>query len=171
MATKKSFWAFVSGLDEAVLLKQGEELELKTIYPPEPTIAKKEEKEIFKSKKDRETVDEDWLSEEAFGQLSIDLYEEESCLVIESTIAGVKPEDIDITVEPDLITIRGERKKTSKVPVKNYFYQECFWGKFSRTLVLPSPVEPEGVRAEIKNGVLKIVLPKAAETATVLKPK
>lgn len=158
MTIKKSFWSYLSGLDEETLLKNGEEVELKI-------------EEKLKKKETAETIDEDWLKEESHGQLSIDLYEDEMNLVIESTIAGVKAEDIDITVEPDLITIRGERKKTHDVPAKNYFYQECFWGKFSRTLVLPFPIEPEKVRAEIKNGILKIVLPKKAESSTVLKPK
>lgn len=172
MTGNKSFWVFLSALDETTLIKQGEELELKTTYPVEErTIEKKERKPSKFKKEQAETIDEAWFAEGAHGQLSIDLYEEEGCLIIESTIAGVGPEDIDITVEPDLITIRGERKRIGKVPVKNYFYQECFWGKFSRTLVLPSPVEPDGARAEIKNGILKIVLPKTTEVATVLKPK
>ena len=97
-----------------------------------------------------------------------DIYEKEDNLIILSTIAGIKPEDIDITVEPDLIIIRGERKK--QIPKDSICHiQECFWGKFSRTLVLPSPVKPDKVEADLKNGVLTIILPKAGELSRGVK--
>jgi len=172
MSLQKSFWTILTGLDEEILLKTGEEVELKVLEEEKPKKEKKD-KELFKSKDDSlGRFDENWLAEESHGQLALDLYEQGENLIIESTIAGVKPENIDITVEQDLITIRGERKREETVSIKNYFYQECFWGKFSRTLVLPSPVDPERVRAEIKNGILKIVLPKSSEErAASLKPK
>lgn len=105
---------------------------------------------------------EEWLAESASGQLIVDIYEKEDKLIIFSTIAGLKSEDIDVTVEPDLIIIRGERKKQAP-PDSICHRQECFWGKFSRTLVLPCPVKPDKVDASLKNGVLKIVLPKAED--------
>ncbi len=171
MTAKKSFWAFLSGLNEEVLLKSGEEVELKIFYLQEEKTKKKKEKGGRVGLEKVGVIDETWLTEEVHGQLSVDLYEQEGYYIIESTIAGVGPEDIDITVEQDLITIRGQRRKEVKIPKKNYFYQECFWGKFFRTLVLPGPVEPDKVKAEIKNGILRIVLPKAQEVTISLRPK
>ena len=118
------------------------------------------EKEIKTSKKKRKVekhpgklAEEEWLAGRAEGQLVVDIYEREDCLVIISTIGGVKPSDIDITVEPDLIVIRGERKKPVSSELHCYM-RECFWGKFSRTLVLPCPVKPDKAKAELKNGIL-----------------
>ncbi len=124
--------------------------------------AKKEVKRV-------ETNDQWFPDEEITGQLSIDLYDAGDSLIIESTVAGVQPEDIDISVEPDLITIRGKRKKEHEVAKKDYFYQECFWGSFARTVVLPTTVQPDGVKANIKNGILIVVLPKAEEKIANIK--
>ncbi|OQX70918.1 hypothetical protein B6D52_03095 [Candidatus Parcubacteria bacterium 4484_255] len=104
------------------------------------------------------------MPEESQGQLSVDIYEESDCLIIESMIAGVQAKDIDIITEPDLIVIRGSRSRVGEGNKEiNYYCQECFWGKFSRTLILPCPIKPSKVRANFKNGILKIILPKAEE--------
>jgi len=126
---------------------------------------------VKKEVKQMETDDQWFPDEEITGQLSIDLYDAGDSLVIESTVAGVQPEDIDISVEPDLITIRGKRKKEHEVAKKNYFYQECFWGSFARTVVLPTTVQPDGVKANIKNGILIVILPKAEEKIANVKVK
>ena len=113
--------------------------------------------------KKEEVGQEEWMSDTSQGQLVVDIYEKDEALIIESTIAGVKAQDIDITIEPDLIVIRGERKKSKRVENRRYYYQECFWGKFSRTLVLPFPIKPDQVKANFRNGMLIISLPKAEE--------
>ncbi len=173
MATNKSFWAIFSGLDEETLLKTGEEVKLKVVLPEEQPVprGKKKRKLVDSRENSRQVLDDSWLAKETHGQLSIDLYEQGENFVIMSTIAGVKQEDIEIIVEQDLITIRGQRRKEEDVSSEDYFYQECFWGKFSRTLVLPKPVESDQVKAEMKNGILRIILPKAAESSIHLKPK
>ena len=125
-----------------------------------PKLVEKKEENETKEEEKTSLPKEEWLAVE--GQLSIDLYEDGDNLIIKSTIAGVKAEDLDITVEPDLITIRGERKKEEE-STKNYFYQECFWGRFSRTLVLPYPIKPEATKASLKNGILTVILPKVIE--------
>ena len=102
---------------------------------------------------------EEWLKEEE-GQLSIDVYQTPQEIVIKSTIAGVKPEDLDVSINDDMATIRGERKKDVEVPDENYFYQECYWGKFSRSVILPQEVDVDKVKAEIQDGILTIKLPK-----------
>jgi len=108
---------------------------------------------------DYEDVYDDELEEE--GQLSVDVYQDKSNIIIKSTIAGVEPEDIDITFDNDMITVRGKRKKDLTVDEGDYFYQECYWGGFSRSIILPVEVQEEKIKATIKNGVLTITLPKA----------
>jgi len=108
------------------------------------------------------SIDEQWLNDSCEeGQLAIDVYQTEKAIVVKSTIAGVKPEDIDISINNDLLTIRGVRKVTDEVANENYFYQECYWGGFSRSIILPVEVKPDEIEATIENGVLTIKLPKA----------
>ncbi len=163
----KSFWSKISGLDEGVLDKQGEEVEV--FY--EEKKEKKEKKEKIKKSKKSDTRDKeqsekkkperDWLINQAQGQILIDVYESGDFLIIESVMAGISSKDVDITVEPDLVVIRGERQSANDT--RQYYYQECFCGKFSRTLILPCPIRPETVKAELKNGILTIRLPKIKE--------
>lgn len=98
---------------------------------------------------------------DAEGQLTIDVYQTEADIVIKSTIAGVKPEDLDVSINNDMVTIRGERKTEEEVSQDNYYYQECYWGSFSRSVVLPVDIIPEKAEAALKNGILTIRLPKA----------
>lgn len=104
--------------------------------------------------------EEEFLKEDNEGQLAIDVYQTEEAIVIESTVAGVDPDDIDIDISADSITIRGERKKVSEVSEDNYLYQECYWGRFSRSVILPQEVDPDEAVAEFKQGVLRVTLPK-----------
>ncbi len=107
----------------------------------------------------------DWYSDEYEGRLSVDVYQVGDNLVVKSTIAGVKGEDLDITLNNDVITIRGRRSQEDKIETDNYFYQECYWGGFSRSIVLPVEVKPDQAEASLKNGVLTIILPKAKTEA------
>lgn len=143
-----------------------------------PEIDKKPEKEI-KAKETEEIEDEseeDSLSEimdEGEGELAIDFYQTPTNFVIESTIAGVDPENIDVNITPESVTIKGKRDKfSSKSKAGEYLVQECFWGRFSRSIILPQEVDPDKSQATIKNGVLKITLPKAnKEKAKKIKVK
>lgn len=96
------------------------------------------------------------------GQLTIDVYQTDSDVVIKSTIAGVKPEDLDVAINNDMVTIKGERKTEEVIDEENYYYQECYWGSFSRSVVLPVDVLSEKAEASLKNGILTIRLPKAS---------
>ncbi len=108
----------------------------------------------------------DEYSDDAEGQLTIDVYQTETDVVIKSTIAGVKPEDLDVSINNDMVTIKGERKNEEKVSSENYYYQECYWGSFSRSVVLPVEVVADKIEASLKNGILTIRLPKADTTKT-----
>ena len=107
--------------------------------------------------------DESWAGDSE-GQLTIDVYQTDSEIVIKSTIAGVKPEDLDVTINNDMVTIRGDRKNEEVVESENYYYQECYWGTFSRSVILPIEVLADKSEAAMKNGILTIRLPKADTT-------
>ncbi|MEK7625685.1 MAG: Hsp20/alpha crystallin family protein [Patescibacteria group bacterium] len=95
------------------------------------------------------------------GQLSIDVLETESDLVVVATMAGTKPEDIVLHLHNDFLTIRG-RRSSPVAGSSRYFYEECYWGKFSRTIVLPMDVKGDMATSEYKNGVLTIRIPKTS---------
>ena len=97
---------------------------------------------------------------ESEGQLTIDVYQTATEIVIESAIAGVSPDDLDIDVTTDSITIRGERQRNQEVEEEDYFYRECYWGRFSRSVILPEEVDPESAEVTFKNGILNVRLPK-----------
>jgi len=104
--------------------------------------------------------DESVIVSEAEGQLAIDVYQTPDEIIVESTIAGVKGGDIDVDVTSERVTIRGERGKEITVADGDYFYQECFWGSFSRSVILPQEIDPDKAHSTIKNGVLTVHLPK-----------
>lgn len=97
------------------------------------------------------------------GQLSVDVAETDGELIILATMAGTAPDKIELHLNNDLLTIRGERTVPIDVDAE-YFHKECFWGKFSRTIVLPVEVRADAVQAQYKNGVLIIRLPKASNS-------
>ena len=104
--------------------------------------------------------DEDIVAQETEGQLAIDVYQTPDEIVVESTIAGVKGDDIDVDVTSERVTIRGERSREEIVSDGDYYYQECFWGKFSRSVILPQEIDPDKATSSLRNGVLTIQLPK-----------
>ncbi len=123
-----------------------------------------EEKKIIpKAVGPAEPKKEDWLDsqEETEGQLTLDVFQDPDNIVIKSTIAGVRPEDLDISINNDMLTIKGERKREETVKEDDYFYQECYWGAFSRSVILPMEVEADKIEALLKDGVLTIKLPKS----------
>ena len=99
------------------------------------------------------------LGGEPEGQLAIDVYQTENDLVIQSAIAGVKPDTLDISMEKDMINIKGSRQKPFEEN-GDYFSQECFWGPFSREIILPADVDPNRAEATMKDGILTIRIPK-----------
>ncbi len=108
---------------------------------------------------------EDWLNDYE-GQLNIDMFQTKDNVIIKSTIAGVRPEDIDITVANDMLTIKGARKKEDNISQDDYFYQECYWGNFSRSVIIPVDIDSEEIEADLKDGILTVIIPKAAKAKT-----
>jgi len=107
--------------------------------------------------------DEDWMAEDVEGQLAVDVYQTKDNVVIKAPIAGVTPDKIDIEVAEDVVTIRGERVEEKEVDREHYYVQECYWGAFSRSVILPTSTIAEKAAASLKDGVLTITIPKVAQ--------
>jgi HSP20 family protein len=109
----------------------------------------------------------DWSAPTEAGALAVDMYETDDAVVVRSAIPGIKPEDIDITVTGDTLTIKGETKFEEEVKEENYVRREIRYGSFARSLSVPTSVVADKAEAEFENGVLTLTLPKAEE----VKPK
>ncbi len=109
---------------------------------------------------------EDWDNGEPEGKLMVDVYQTSTEIVVESAIAGAKPDNIDISATTDSVTIRGSRQREKDIKGESYIYQECYWGRFARSVILPQEVDPEGATVSFKNGILTIRLPKANRKKT-----
>ncbi len=108
--------------------------------------------------RDIEIKKEKWFEPE--GELAVDVYQTEEEIVVQSPIAGIRPESLDIFVENDVLLIKGNRQKPDEIGQRDYFYQECYWGPFSRQIILSKETDPDRITAEMKEGVLIIRIPK-----------
>ena len=106
------------------------------------------------------------------GELSVDVYQTASEIIIEAMVAGVKPEDLHLSITRDMVTIKGRRDGNTQVNHDDYFYKELYWGTFTRTILLPHEVEIEEAEAVEKHGLLIIRLAKVDKARkTTLKVK
>ena len=94
------------------------------------------------------------------GELVVDVYETDSDFVVLAAIAGIQIKDIDISLEKDMMIIKGNRGLPHDAGDKKYFYQECYWGPFSRKIVLPENISIDDADAQMDKGVLTIKIPK-----------
>jgi HSP20 family protein len=99
---------------------------------------------------------DEWEDEPVAGQLAVDVYETKERLVVKGRVAGVNKSDLDLSISDNTLTIRGTLSAGSEEDVENYFLQECYWGEFSRSLVLPVAVKEDEIEAVLKDGVLTI---------------
>lgn len=100
------------------------------------------------------------LEDEEDAQLTVDVYETPSEIVIKTMVAGVKPEDLDVAITRDSVTIRGKREEDRTISSEDYFHRELYWGTFSRTVVLPQEIDVDEAEAAEKFGMLILRLPK-----------
>jgi HSP20 family protein len=108
----------------------------------------------------KETTDS-WINEdEPEGQLTVDVYQTATDIIIKAMVAGVKVDDLDISITRDMVTIKGKREAAHETREEDYFFQELYWGTFSRTILLPQEIQVEEAEAVEKNGLLTITLPK-----------
>lgn len=95
------------------------------------------------------------------GRLAVDIYEQDDYYIIKAALAGVRMSDVDIEVDGNVVTIRGERRQTDNVPKNQYYLQECYWGSFSRSVTLPTAVDAKKIRATFnKDCILKVLIPR-----------
>jgi len=113
----------------------------------------------------------DYDAPETEGQLAIDVYQTGKQIIIKSTIAGVKPENLQISLHHDLLTIKGTRSAGTEINEQDYLYRECYWGSFSRSIILPTEVDGKKVAAELENGVLTVTLNKISPNKIEIKLK
>lgn len=153
-------------------LESFEEEEIEEVEEKKPVKkAKKNSKKITikeeasaPSQKEEKEEKNDLLKAE--GELVVDVYQTDKDVVVQTAVAGIKPEDIDITIEDDILTIRGERKEIIEESNKDYFFQECFWGVFSRQIILPEEVDVANMEASFQNNVLTVRMPKLSRKKT-----
>jgi HSP20 family protein len=124
----------------------------------------------FRGDREEEPVPDpqhDWaMSHREEGQLAVDVFETETDLFVVSTVAGVKPSSLDVSLHNELLTIRGERQSPLALGARP-MYSECFWGPFSRTIVLPADVRGDKAKANYKHGVLTLRIPKRQSHGTI----
>ena len=137
---KKSFLERLTGSKQIA----PENFESDAYSQPINNIYEEERAEIMLDPSPKMTMQEENFTstnESGEGQLTIDVYQTDNDIVVKSTIAGVKPEDLDVSISNDMVTIRGERRKEELVEEENYYYQECYWGPFSRKVILPENID------------------------------
>ncbi len=101
----------------------------------------------------------------------IDIYEENNNVIVETPLVGIKPEDVEISIENRVLTIKGQTEKHHEVEEKNYYRKEVRSGSFHRQISLPVAVKEDETVAEYKNGLLKIICPKAEGESKKIKVK
>lgn len=120
---------------------------------------------------DRDVVEEEqdripqrkneWLDETPEeGELSVDVYQNQNEIIIKTMVAGVKPDDLDVSITRDMVTIKGKREAERVVSENDYLHKELYWGSFSRTVVLPQEIDVDLAEATEKHGLLILKLPK-----------
>jgi HSP20 family protein len=120
-----------------------------------------EEPRKLSVKGDRGDKKNAWMEEEAEEmELAVDVYQTATDIVVQTMVAGVRPEDLELTIARDMVTVRGKREEFRNIDEENYFTKELYWGSFSRTILLPQEIEPEEAEATEKHGLLTIKMQK-----------
>jgi HSP20 family protein len=107
------------------------------------------------------------LTTETVWAPAIDMYETDEEVVVKAMLPGLKKDDLEVTFSDDVLTIKGETKRETETKKRNYYHKELAYGQFARSIALPVTVKPEQAKAEFKDGILEIHIPKAEEA----KPK
>lgn len=102
-----------------------------------------------------------WIEEEnSEGELTIDMCQTEEDIIIQTMVAGVAPDDLDISINREMVTVKGRREQVARQQTDDYFHEELYWGAFSRTVLLPQEIDVDNTSATVQNGLLTITLPK-----------
>lgn len=169
--TKKSFFERLTGAtnEETPGLSKNKIEPLNKVNFEEPNMQPKISQPKLKQKEQMipasPTNKEEYPSGQE-GQLLVDIYQTENEIIIKSAAAGIKSEDVDVSITENIITIKGIRRKNEPIPQDKYDLQEIYWGPFSRSIILGGEIDPEKVHASIKEGILTIKLPKLEKSKT-----
>lgn len=110
----------------------------------------------------------EWLDDDLpDGQLLLDVYQTSDKIIVKSTMAGVSPENLFISLNHDMLTIKGKREHDRSLDDSDILMQECYWGSFSRTVILPEEVDPKKIEAILENGVLTIYLERIYKSSQI----
>lgn len=164
---KKSFFERLAGSinveEEDENYIDVEEQEEEESLPVKSSLKRSREERVYEEKiptRKVHHVEEDSIEEDEEGELSVDVYQTQSEIIIEAMVAGVKPEDLHLSITRDMITIKGRRDANTQVGADDYFYKELYWGPFARSILLPHEIEIEEAEAVEKHGLLIIRMPK-----------
>ncbi len=153
---KRSLFEWLTGAEDAEYtfdeLEQGG-----ASYGPAPAAPARSSRLKVKNSAEEAPAE---VAEEEAGELAVDVYQTPTHIVIKAMIAGVKPDDLDVSITRDMVTVRGRRERATEGTAGDFFFQELYWGSFTRTVVLPQEVDIEGAEAAEKHGLLVIKLPK-----------
>ena len=152
---KRSFFERITG---SISVNDEEEVNIKT---KEPAFSPK-----IKGSNTWLEVEEEVAPIEEIGELSVDVYQTDNDIVIQAMIAGVRTEDLNVSITREMVTLEGRRQKASEVERDGYFMKELYWGAFARTILLPCEVEPSEAEAYEKNGLLTLRMPKIDKART-----
>lgn len=109
----------------------------------------------------RPESEDEWMEEHIEeGELTVDVYQTPNEIMVQTMVAGVRPEDLNISITREMVTIKGNRERPTGVSEEDYFQKELYWGSFTRTILLPAEIETEEAEAIEKHGLLSIRLPK-----------
>ncbi len=151
---KRSFFERITG---SISVNDEEEVMIKT---SEPAYAPKVKVNTWLE------VEEEAEPIEEVGELSVDVYQTDSDIVVQAMIAGVRPEDLNVSITREMVTLEGRRQKQTEVERDGYFMKELYWGAFARKILLPCEVEPSEAEAYEKSGLLTLRMPKIDKART-----
>ena len=151
---KRSFFERITG---SISVNDEDEVIIKTSEP------------VFSPKVKANTwleVEEEIEPVEEVGELSVDVYQTDNDIVVQAMIAGVRPEDLNVSITREMVTLEGRRQKSAEVEGDGYFMKELYWGAFARKILLPCEVEPSEAEAYEKSGLLTLRMPKIDKART-----
>ncbi len=123
-------------------------------------VSDSDSSDFFSTDHEDDLVETPTDEEDSDGELAVDMYETPNDIVIQTMTAGVRPDELIISITPEMITISGKREFSHNISEENFHHQELYWGSFSRTIHLPKEIEPDMAEAEERHGLLIIRLPK-----------
>lgn len=130
-------------------------------YVFDPTKLSKNKSSFAQASKSEKSIGNDWHEDHQEGQLAVDVINTDNNIIVLSTMAGASTSKIEVYVHNDLLTIKGERvMPEDEIGEGNFIHQECYWGRFSRTIVLPVDVKGDSAKAKYDNGILSVTIPK-----------